>query len=117
MAAECDAPGGNQPARSRGMRLLSDRVQTGIETSTMRIDVTDEAVLITELSEDDRHNLEGILRGTAGRSLVIPRRPTIHPPLTEADELEALICALRASAQDTLAALRRRGFRIARHPV
>jgi hypothetical protein len=83
----------------------------------MRIEVTDEAVLITDLSDDDRHQLEGILRGAAGRSLVIPRRPTIHPPLSESDELEALICALRASAQDTLAALRRRGFRIARHPV
>ena len=81
----------------------------------MRIEVTDEAVLITELSDDDRHQLQGILRGAAGRSLVIPRRPTIHPPLTESDELEALISALRSSAQDTLAALRRRGFLIARH--
>ena len=83
----------------------------------MRIEVTDEAVLITELSDDDRRQIEGILRGTAGRSLVIPRKPTIHPPLAESDELEALIYALRSSAQDTLAALRRRGFRIARHPT
>lgn len=83
---------------------------------SMRIEVTDEAVLITELSDDDRQQLEAILRGTAGRSLVIPRRPTIHPPLTESDELEALISSLRSSAQETLAALRRRGFRIARHP-
>jgi hypothetical protein len=82
----------------------------------MRIDVTDEAVLITELSEEDRHGLELTLRRTGGRSLVIPRKPTVHPPLTEAEELEALISALRTSAQDTLAALRRRGFRIARYP-
>ena len=78
------------------MRMRSNRLE-----SAMRIEVTDEAVLITELSDDDRQQLEGILRGAAGRSLVIPRRPTIHPPLTEADELEALICALRASAQHT----------------
>jgi hypothetical protein len=82
----------------------------------MRNEVTDEAVLITELSDDDRKQLEAILRGTAGRSLVIPRRPTIHPPLTESEELDALISALRSSAQETLAALRRRGFRIARRP-
>lgn len=81
----------------------------------MRIEITDEAVLITELSEDDRQQIEGILRGSAGQSLVIPRKPTTHPPLSEAEELEALISSLRASAQDTLAALRRRGFRIARH--
>ena len=81
----------------------------------MRIEVTDEAVFITEISDDDRQQIEGILRGAAGRSLVIPRKPTVHPPLTEDEELEALISALRASAQDTLAALRRRGFRIARN--
>jgi len=34
-----------------------------------------------------------------------------------AQQLEVLISSLRASAQDTLAALQRRGFRIARDPA
>ena len=80
----------------------------------MQIHVTDEAVIITELAEEDRQHLETLLRGTAGRSLVIPRKPTVHPCLDEHEELEALISALRSSAQDTLAALHHRGFRIAR---
>jgi hypothetical protein len=80
----------------------------------MQIHVTEEAVMITELAEEDRQHLETLLRGSAGRSLVIPRKPTIHPSLDENEELEALISALRSSAQDTLAALHHRGFRIAR---
>jgi hypothetical protein len=81
----------------------------------MQIHVTDEAVMITELTDEDRQHLEGLWRGAAGRSLVIPRKPTIHATLGEAEELEALISALRSSAQDTLAALHHRGFRIARN--
>jgi len=81
----------------------------------MQIHVTDEAVMITELTDEDRQHLEGLLRGAAGRSLVIPRKPTIHATLGEAEELEALISALRSSAQDTLAVLHHRGFRIARN--
>jgi hypothetical protein len=80
----------------------------------MQIHVTEEAVMITELSDEDMQHLLHLLRGTAGRSLVIPRRPSIHAPLGDADQLAALISSLRGSAQETLAALHRRGFRIAR---
>jgi hypothetical protein len=45
---------------------------------------------------------------------VIPRKPSLHGPLGDAEQLAALISSLRGSAQETLAALQRRGFRIAR---
>ena len=80
----------------------------------MQIHVTDEAVMITELSDEDTQQLLHALRSAAGRSLVIPRRPTVHAALNNADQLEALISSLRGSAQETLAALHWRGFRIAR---
>jgi hypothetical protein len=80
----------------------------------MQIHVTDEAVMITELSDEDMQHLLHLLRGTAGRSLVIPRKPSLHGPLGDAEQLAALISSLRGSAQETLAALQRRGFRIAR---
>jgi hypothetical protein len=80
----------------------------------MQIHVTDEAVMITELSDEDMQHLLHLLRGTAGRSLVIPRKPSLHGPLSDAEQLAALISSLRGSAQETFAALQRRGFRIAR---
>ena len=80
----------------------------------MHIQVTEQAVMITDLTDEDRQFLEGLIRRTAGRSLVIPRKPELRPALSEAEELEALIGSLRGSAQETLAALRRRGFRVAR---
>jgi hypothetical protein len=80
----------------------------------MQIHVTDEAVMITELSDEDMQQLLHLLRGTAGRSLVIPRKPSLHGPLGDTEQLAALISSLRGSAQETLAALQRRGFRIAR---
>ena len=80
----------------------------------MQIHVTEEAVMITDLSEEDRQFLEGLIRRAAGHSLVIPRKPEMQPALSEPEQLEALIAALRGSAQDTLSALRRRGFRVAR---
>jgi hypothetical protein len=80
----------------------------------MQIHVTDEAVMITELSDEDMQHLLHLLRGAAGRSLVIPRKPSLHGPLGDGEQLAALISSLRGSAQETLAALQRRGFRIAR---
>ena len=80
----------------------------------MQIHVTEEAVMITELSDEDMQHLLHLLRGTAGRSLVIPRKPSFHRPLGDEEQLVALISSLRGSAQETLAALQRRGFRIAR---
>ena len=38
----------------------------------MQIHVTEEAVMITELSDEDMQHLLHLLRGSAGRSLVIP---------------------------------------------
>jgi hypothetical protein len=84
-----------------------------LEAATMRIEITDQAVLLTDLNDEDRDMIREILRRTAGTSLVIPRKATVASILTEEQELEALIASLRTSAQDTLAALRHRGFRIA----
>lgn len=66
----------------------------------MQIHVTDEAVMITELSDEDMQHLLHLLRGTAGRSLVIPRKPSLHGPLGDAEQLAALISSLRGSAQE-----------------
>lgn len=80
----------------------------------MQIHITDDAVMITELSDEDRQHLLHLLRGSAGRSLVIPRKASVHAPLVDSEQLAALISCLRGSAQETLAALHWRGFRIAR---
>jgi hypothetical protein len=82
----------------------------------MRVHITEEAVFVLEVTEEDRVQLQHALRGTGYTSLIIPRRPTVVPPLAEDEQLKALIQSLRDSAQDTLAALRRRGYRIERDP-
>lgn len=80
----------------------------------MKIEVRDEAVFILDLTPADRTELEYNLRDTGGSSLIIPRKPTVLPALDERAELEILIDCIRPSAQDTLAALRRRGIRLAK---
>ena len=80
----------------------------------MRIEVRDEAIFILDLTPAERTELEYNLRDTGGSSLIIPRRPKVLPPLDEQDELEILIDCIRPSAQDTLAALRRKGVRLAK---
>jgi hypothetical protein len=79
----------------------------------MRIEVTEQAVFVTDLDDEDRRYLEILLARSAGKSLIIPRRPTFGES-TDREVLEALIGSMRTSAQDTLAALRRRGYRIVR---
>jgi hypothetical protein len=80
----------------------------------MRVNITDEAVFVLEVTEEDRLQLQYALRGTGYTSLIIPRRPTVLSPLAEDEQLQVLIQCLRESAQDTLAALKRRGYRIER---
>lgn len=80
----------------------------------MKIEITEDAVLLLELSEGDRSHLEFLLRRAGGTSIIIPRRATAAAPLSDQEELEAMIESIRTSAQDTVAALRRRGYRIAR---
>jgi hypothetical protein len=80
----------------------------------MRIEITDQAVLLLDLTEDDRTHIEVMLRRTAGKSLVIPRAPDQRPGIPEEEQLEALIASMRISAQDTLRALRRRGYAVSR---
>ena len=46
----------------------------------MQIHVTDEAVMITELTDEDRQHLEGLLRGAAGRSQRRPSGPASAAP-------------------------------------
>ena len=82
----------------------------------MRIAVTDDAVMLTEIEEPDRQFIELLLRRSAGKSLILPVRAKIGATLTEEEELEILISCMRTSAQDTLAALRRRGVRLVRRP-
>ena len=78
----------------------------------MKIEVGDEAVFILELTPAERTELEYNLRDTGGSSLIIPRKASVRPPIEEREELEILIECMRSSAQDTLAALRRRGVRL-----
>jgi len=78
----------------------------------MKIEVRDEAVFILELTPAERTELEYNLRDTGGSSLIIPRRATVRPPMDDRDELEVMIECIRSSAQDTLAALRRKGIRL-----
>jgi len=78
----------------------------------MKIEVRDEAIFILELTPAERTELEYNLRDTGGSSLIIPRKPNVLPPLDDQEELEILIDCIRPSAQDTLAALRRRGLRL-----
>ena len=80
----------------------------------MKIEVRDEAVFILELTPAERTELEYNLRDSGGASLIIPRKPTVLPPLEEHEELELMIDCIRPSAQDTLKALHRRGFRLAK---
>lgn len=80
----------------------------------MRVEVTDRAVLLTDFDDSDRQQLQLMLRATAGKSLIIPRPPASAADVSDGDALEILVCCMRTSAQETLAALRRRGFRIAR---
>ena len=81
----------------------------------MRIAVTDDAVMLTELEESDRQFIELLLRRSAGKSLIFPLKTHLGSALTDEEELEVLISCMRTSAQDTLAALRRRGVRLVRH--
>jgi hypothetical protein len=80
----------------------------------MKVEITEQAVFILELTAAERAELEYNLRDTGGRSLIIPRKPSLQPPLEEREELELMIDCMRSSAQDTLAALRRRGVRLAK---
>jgi len=80
----------------------------------MRIEVTEEAVILSELDETDRSYIEHILRRTAGKSLIIPRKPERKPESEDGEALSILIRCMRTSAQETLTALRDRGFRITR---
>jgi hypothetical protein len=80
----------------------------------MRIAVTDDAVMLTEIDEPDRQFIELLLRRSAGKSLILPVKPKIGAALSDEEELEMLISCMRTSAQDTLAALRRRGVRLVR---
>lgn len=75
----------------------------------MKIEITEQAVVITEISDSERAGLETALRSARGQSLIIPRKPIVVPPLTEDEELRLMIDCIRPSAQDTLSALRRRG--------
>jgi hypothetical protein len=81
----------------------------------MRIEVTDDAVMILDLTEEDRAHLQFLLRGAKGASLIIPRRPnTTSAALSEDEALSTMIDCMRTSAQDTLAALRARGVDLMR---
>jgi hypothetical protein len=80
----------------------------------MKIEVTDEAVFVAEIDTAERLEIEHCLRVSGGRSLVLPRRPKFCASLSDEEQLGLLIESMRASAQDTLAALRRRGVRLAR---
>lgn len=80
----------------------------------MKIEVTEEAVFVVEIDAAERLEIEQCLRASGGRSLVLPRKPKLCASLSEDEELGLMIESMRASAQDTLAALRRRGVRLAR---
>lgn len=80
----------------------------------MHVEVTDQAILLTDFNDSDRQQLQLMLRATAGKSLIIPRVPVPGSELADRHVLDVLISCMRTSAQDTLAALRRRGFRIVR---
>jgi hypothetical protein len=80
----------------------------------MRVEVTEHAVFVLELTEEDRQHLEHALRRTGGKSLIITRKPLRWQTVGEEEQLRALIESFRTSAQDTLAALRRRGYRLVR---
>ncbi len=80
----------------------------------MRVEITEQAVLLLDLTEDDRLQIEVTLRRSAGKSLVIPRAPDDRSGLSEEEQLAALIASMRTSAQDTLVALRRLGYTVAR---
>lgn len=80
----------------------------------MKIEITEQAVFLLELTAAERAELEYNLRDTGGSSLIIPRKPRVLPALEEREELELMIDCMRSSAQDTLAALHRRGVRLAK---
>lgn len=82
----------------------------------MKIEVTEDAVLIVDISPEERVGIEHGLRVSGGRSLILPKRAELARSLTEAQELALMIECIRSSAQDTLAALRRRGIRLTREP-
>ncbi|MGH7818160.1 MAG: hypothetical protein ACREQ9_00130, partial [Candidatus Binatia bacterium] len=66
----------------------------------MRVHITEEAVFVLEVTEEDRLQLQHALRGTGYTSLIIPRRPTVLEPLAEDEQLRVLIESHRDSAQD-----------------
>lgn len=74
----------------------------------MSIDVTEHAVFLTDLDDEDRRFLEILLSRSAGKSSIIPRRPPFAES-TDREALEALVASMRTSASGPLAALRRRG--------
>ncbi len=82
----------------------------------MKIEVTDDAVLIVDITPDERNGIEHKLRISGGKSLILPKRPERLHSLTEEQEIALMVDCMRTSAQDTLAALRRRGIRLARDP-
>lgn len=83
----------------------------------MKIEVTEDAVLIVDISPEERVGIEHGLRVSGGRSLILPKRPDLARSLTDTQELALMIDCIRPSAQDTLAALRRRGIRLTRVPA
>jgi hypothetical protein len=80
----------------------------------MKIEVTDDAVLIVDISPEERVGIEHGLRVSGGKSLILPKKPERSHGMSPDQELEAMIQCIRSSAQDTLAALRHRGIRLAR---
>jgi hypothetical protein len=80
----------------------------------MKIEVTPEAVFVQEISPAERVEIEYCLRVSGGQSMILPRKPHVASRISEAEQLALLIECIRPSAQDTLAALRRRGIQLAR---
>ena len=80
----------------------------------MKIEVTPEAVFVQEISPAERLEIEYCLRVSGGQSLILPRRPRLASELSANEQLGLLIECIRPSAQDTLAALHRRGIRLTR---